>query len=768
MPTPLLSIVVPYYGVEAYLHDCLESLRRQTLTDFEVVMVDDGSPDNSIEIAERFCARDERFKLVIQENQGLGPARNTGTAHAHGEFITYVDSDDLVPFNAYAQMVGSLQRTGSSFVLGNAKRFSRTSGVRQSWTHQKPCATPRLATHVLERPELVMDRMVWNKVYRRSFWDEYGYAFPPIRYEDYPVTLKAHLDALTVDVINTPTYFWRERESGDSITQQVFRYDNLLDRVVSAEMVLDILDQQASPEVRQATHDYFTFIDVIALAQAFAVVPEEDVERTIELGQRLVNRLQVNIGSRPRFDQIQWHALRAGDAELLHDLAVFRDEGGLVGGGHVHRRRSRPWEFDADFPGRGRSTAPAKTYAYPMTSLRLRSTVDHVAWMGSTVTLRGTAEISHLPMVADSELEASLINGIQRIPLAVKRFETVDQHADRTLVGFEVSVDLEQVDKEYELVWPLRFELDLRVGSMRRKAHLGGPRGGSPNYPHGHWLSDHEWIQPGRGTKGAYVLHRVADPVIVTGASATDGHLVLECLSPDRLRRADVVIARTAPATPVTIAAEVIEDERGSRVIARIPGEQALEGDYPDDPFTLRSVRALRLDTDLGSHNLTWPAHHGAVSLESGDELVSLVRTPFGLANLTHGPANPSAVTARVDGSDLVVEGVEWSSLPPTAFSWRRFLPGSDDYAEASCDVVRADGRWQVTVPSAQLIPEVDQPIQPGAPAGEWTLFVELATGDQAVACQAALASVLPLDWEADGRHLTLTTVAETVRAQVR
>lgn len=765
---PELSIVVPFYNVQDYLHDCLESLRQQTLTDFEVILVDDGSPDDSVDIAREFCELDPRFQLVVQENQGLGPARNTGTSHAVGEFITYVDSDDLVPFNAYAQMVGSLRSSGSSFVLGNAKRFSRTSGVRQSWTHQKACATSRVATHVLEQPQLVMDRMVWNKVYRRSFWDEYGYEFPPIRYEDYPVTLKAHLDALTVDVLSTPTYYWRERESGDSITQQVFRYDNLLDRVVSAEMVLDILDRQASPEVRRATHDYLTFIDVIAMAQAFAVVPDDEIDRMVALGQRFVNRLQSNISSRPRFDQLQWHALRAGDGELLRELAQFRDAGGLVGGARVSPRRGRPWFYDADFPGRKQSTAPSRTYTFPMTSLRLRTTTDHIRWEGQTVVVRGTAEITHLPTSKDSTLAVNLVNGIQRIPLSVKRFETTDQHSERTLAGFETSADIGALAQEHELVWPLRFEIDLRSGREHRVAALGGLRGGSPSYPHGCWLSEREYVQPGRGTHGAFVLHRVADPVVLRSARAEGDELVLDVFSPEKLRRAAIEVRRPAPLKPVSVPAEVSQDGSGSRVEVRIPASQVLDGDHPDDPFTLRALRAIRLETDLGSHEMQWPDHHEAVSLESGDELVSLARTPFGLVILTHGPANPSAISSHVDGTDLVVEGVAWLSRPPGAFVWRRFLPGSDDYVDVPCKVEEHGQRWRVLVASAELIPQEDAPIQPGSPAGEWTLFVTLPTGDFAVAAQPALASTLPHEWVAQGRYLTLTNIAETIRAQVR
>jgi len=93
-------------------------------------------------------------------------------------------------------------------------------------------------THVTQFPELAYDRMIWNKVFRRDFWDSGAYEFPPMRYEDYPVTLPAHLDAVSVDVLSTPVYYWRERDTGESITQMSHEYDNLLERVVSAEMVL--------------------------------------------------------------------------------------------------------------------------------------------------------------------------------------------------------------------------------------------------------------------------------------------------------------------------------------------------------------------------------------------------------------------------------------------------------------------------------------------------------------------------------------------------
>src|SRR6266545_4664966 len=122
---PRISVVVPMYNVAPYLQTCLESLAQQTMADLEVVMVDDGSTDESPAIAERFAARDPRFRLVRQANAGLGAARNTGVVHAVGEFIAFVDSDDVVPRHASELLVGALDRTGSDMAAGNLRRLTR-------------------------------------------------------------------------------------------------------------------------------------------------------------------------------------------------------------------------------------------------------------------------------------------------------------------------------------------------------------------------------------------------------------------------------------------------------------------------------------------------------------------------------------------------------------------------------------------------------------------------------------------------------------------
>ena len=101
----MISVIVPVYNVEEYLEECLESIKRQTYTDIEVILVNDGSTDRSKEICERYCEKDSRFKLVNQENKGLSGARNRGMLESKGEFISFVDSDDILKEDMLEQLM---------------------------------------------------------------------------------------------------------------------------------------------------------------------------------------------------------------------------------------------------------------------------------------------------------------------------------------------------------------------------------------------------------------------------------------------------------------------------------------------------------------------------------------------------------------------------------------------------------------------------------------------------------------------------------------
>jgi CDP-glycerol glycerophosphotransferase len=249
---PRISVIVPIYNVEAYLAECLESLAVQTAGDFEAVLVDDGSTDGSVAIAEGFAARDGRFRLLSQANGGLSRARNTGIDSATGEFLAFLDSDDLLPANAYELLLGALDRTGSEFATGNMHRLS-SWGTSQTEFLADAFKRTRLQTHVTRFPPLLADRTAPNKLWRRSFWDAQRMRFPEgVLHEDIPIVLPAHFAARSVDVIADPVYLYRIREGDDrSITQRKAEPRVLLDRLAAIEHVCDYLAEHGPPGARR-------------------------------------------------------------------------------------------------------------------------------------------------------------------------------------------------------------------------------------------------------------------------------------------------------------------------------------------------------------------------------------------------------------------------------------------------------------------------------------------------------------------------------------
>ena len=101
----MISVIVPVYNVEEYLEECLESIRKQTYQDIEVILVNDGSTDGSQAICERYCQMDKRFRLINQKNQGQSVARNRGVKESLGEYIMFVDSDDVVSLGLLEQLM---------------------------------------------------------------------------------------------------------------------------------------------------------------------------------------------------------------------------------------------------------------------------------------------------------------------------------------------------------------------------------------------------------------------------------------------------------------------------------------------------------------------------------------------------------------------------------------------------------------------------------------------------------------------------------------
>lgn len=133
MKKPLLSVIVPVYNVAAYLAECLQSLAGQTLRDIEVILVDDGSTDDSGDICTAFVQKDTRFKVVRQSNLDLAGARNTGLKHAAGQYVSFLDIDDFLDPQAYEKLCAIAEKTGAQIVFCAVKYYDDQIGqIRES------------------------------------------------------------------------------------------------------------------------------------------------------------------------------------------------------------------------------------------------------------------------------------------------------------------------------------------------------------------------------------------------------------------------------------------------------------------------------------------------------------------------------------------------------------------------------------------------------------------------------------------------------------
>ena len=121
---PEISVIVPVYKVEEYLPQCVDSILVQTFTNFELLLVDDGSPDRCGEICEEYAGKDTRIRVFHQQNSGVSAARNIGLQHAKGTYIVFVDSDDWVSTDYLLHLYKSLPDTGIGLVMGGALKYS--------------------------------------------------------------------------------------------------------------------------------------------------------------------------------------------------------------------------------------------------------------------------------------------------------------------------------------------------------------------------------------------------------------------------------------------------------------------------------------------------------------------------------------------------------------------------------------------------------------------------------------------------------------------
>ena len=486
---PGLSVVVPAYNVEHYLAECLDSVLGQSFTDLEVVVVVDGATDRTYEIARQYAKADRRVRVQRQANAGLGATRNAGVRAATGAYLTFLDSDDVVPPGAYAVMMDTIRRTGSDLVVGKLERDTGQRQVVMRLMRQNHRAR-REAVTLTEMPLMLADVFAVNKVYRRAFWDDAGLVFPEnLRYEDQPTLTRAFLAAHRFDVIPETVYVWRVRSDRSSITQRRHELSDLADRVESKRMSTDLVRRSASAGLLLDT--WYRDVLPVDMWEYFRSVPgasDDYWSALVAVVRELWNEQttpfdHTRVPAQQRF--MGW-LVAHGRREELEQLVAFVDE----------HRGDIPLELRDDhvvarLPGVGDPTAalPTSVYVLGDHEHQWEGRITSSTWEAGQLHLEGFALILNVPthdsptdltgelVAADGErVSWPLDIRAEPEPRATRFVGRTTQDFDAC--GFRVSVDVATLLRTRPDAPSWRFELRRRVRQLEGAGgvtHLHGP-----------------------------------------------------------------------------------------------------------------------------------------------------------------------------------------------------------------------------------------------------------------------------------------------------
>ncbi len=229
-----VSVIVPVYNVEQHLEKCLDSLVSQTLEDIEILVVNDGSPDNSQAIIDDYATRyPDKIRPFVKENGGLSDARNYGVARARGEYIAFVDSDDYVDMDMFEKMYQKAVITGAQVVCcplsHEFKNYTRKVFYNDEFFGKDVRNSPKILTYG--------NSFAHNKIYQRAFWQKHNFQFPMRQwFEDSYLIYNVMLAANKVELVNIPFMHYvhfREESITNSFDMRVFDIFKSVENIVA-------------------------------------------------------------------------------------------------------------------------------------------------------------------------------------------------------------------------------------------------------------------------------------------------------------------------------------------------------------------------------------------------------------------------------------------------------------------------------------------------------------------------------------------------------
>lgn len=275
MENPLISVIVPIYKVEKYLDRCVESIVNQTYKNLEIILIDDGSPDNCPKMCDDWAKKDNRIKVIHKENGGLSDARNTGLKIAKGEYIAFVDSDDFIEYSMILKLYDAIDTYNCDIA---------SCRVKMVWNDKpsKPL-TPDIKTKVFEKSVDAMENLisgdcliqtVWNKLYKRMAVENIEFPIGKINEDEY-WSWKVIANSKRVICINSLLYNYYMRDG--SIMQGGTRFNPM--SVVEAKLERQKYIEKNMPELKNKACVDLLYTCLFQAQRSKILLPKENYKQ---------------------------------------------------------------------------------------------------------------------------------------------------------------------------------------------------------------------------------------------------------------------------------------------------------------------------------------------------------------------------------------------------------------------------------------------------------------------------------------------------------
>ena len=214
MDKPLISVIIPVYKVEKYLDQCVQSVVGQTYQNLEIILVDDGSPDNCPRMCDRWCEKDHRIRVIHKQNGGLSDARNYGIRESHGEFISFIDSDDWVPPDMVMELYEACDRFHAEMSICQFEIVYQNGEREKSVDTEYPTEvfSAKEALKLLLQEKRISNH-AWRKLYRRNILSDETFPVGKF-YEDIYAMPQLFLKCRNIVCLNKVLYYYRQNPGG--------------------------------------------------------------------------------------------------------------------------------------------------------------------------------------------------------------------------------------------------------------------------------------------------------------------------------------------------------------------------------------------------------------------------------------------------------------------------------------------------------------------------------------------------------------------------